>query len=103
MHKVDFKRIASICVRVGFALIVSAQLPVFGHSVTGGKGPNVNEHWPRISPRAMSLDPTGMAKPIADLRDYNGTYYGASGTGTRGYENGTLYRDNQDNGATSGL
>lgn len=47
-----------------------------------------------------SLDPTGMAKPIADLRDYNGTYYGASGTGTIGYT--TLYRDNEDGGAVSG-
>ncbi len=49
----------------------------------------------------FSLEPTGMAKPIADLRDYNGTYFGSPGTGTRGY-GGTLYRDNQDNGATSG-
>ena len=45
---------------------------------------------------------TGMAKPIADLRDYNGTYYGTPGTGTVDYMNGTLYRDNQDGGATSG-
>lgn len=49
-----------------------------------------------------SLEPTGMAKPIADLRDYNGTYYGASGTGTIGYTNGTLYRDNEDYGVASG-
>lgn len=55
-----------------------------------------------IKTKAPSLDPTGMAKPIADLRDYNGTYYGASGTGTKGYEGGTLYRDNEDGGATSG-
>src|SRR6185436_16631221 len=47
-----------------------------------------------------SLDPTGMAKPIANLRDYNGTYFGASGTGTIGYT--TLYRDNEDGGAVSG-
>ena len=52
--------------------------------------------------RVASLEPTGMAKPIADLRDYNGTYYGASGTGTVGYTDGTLYRDNQDGGAASG-
>lgn len=45
---------------------------------------------------------TGMAKPIADLRDYNGTYYGTPGTGTIGYTGGTLYRDNQDGGASSG-
>lgn len=48
----------------------------------------------------LSLDPTGMAKPIANLRDYNGTYFGASGTGTIGYT--TLYRDNEDGGAVSG-
>jgi hypothetical protein len=47
-----------------------------------------------------SLEPTGMAKPIADLRDYNGTYEGSIGTGTIGYT--TLYRDNQDNGIVSG-
>lgn len=45
---------------------------------------------------------TGMAKPIADLRDYNGTFYGTPGTGSRGYTGGTLYRDNQDGGASSG-
>lgn len=54
----------------------------------------------------LSLEPTGMAKPIADLRDYNGTYEGSIGTGTKGYKSsggdGTLYRDNQDNGALSG-
>lgn len=49
-----------------------------------------------------SLEPTGLAKPIADLRDYNGTYFGAPGTGTIGYIGGTLYRDNQDSGAVSG-
>ena len=54
----------------------------------------------RMRPR--SLDPTGMAKPIADLRDYNGTYAGAMGTGTKGYDGGTLYRDNEDRGAASG-
>lgn len=48
-----------------------------------------------------TLEPTGLAKPIADLRDYNGTYFGSPGTGRFGY-GGTLYRDNQDNGATSG-
>lgn len=51
---------------------------------------------------AFSLEPTGMAKPIADLRDYNGTYEGSVGTGSRSYSNGTLYRDNQDNGSISG-
>ncbi|MDQ3803561.1 MAG: M23 family metallopeptidase, partial [Acidobacteriota bacterium] len=50
--------------------------------------------------RVASLEPTGMAKPVADLRDYNGTYFGASGTGTIGYT--TLYRDNEDKGAASG-
>lgn len=49
-----------------------------------------------------SLEPTGMAKPLADLRDYNGTYEGSVGTGSIGYTGGTLYRDNQDNGRVSG-
>ncbi|MEK7123413.1 MAG: M23 family metallopeptidase [Patescibacteria group bacterium] len=43
-----------------------------------------------------------MTKPLSGLRDYNGTYDGAPGTGTIGYNNGTLYRDNEDLGATSG-
>src|SRR5215211_1482868 len=55
-----------------------------------------------VPARPRSLDPTGMAKPIADLRDYNGTYAGAKGTGSIGYEGGTLYRDNEDLGAASG-
>ena len=55
-----------------------------------------------VSTQALSLEPTGMAKPIADLRDYNGTYDGSIGTGSRGFAGGTLYRDNQDNGAVSG-
>lgn len=46
------------------------------------------------------LDPTGMAKPVADLRDYNGTYYGSPGTGTIGYN--TLYRDNYNNSPCAG-
>lgn len=54
------------------------------------------------SAMAFSLEPTGMAKPIADLRDYNGTYDGSIGTGSRGFSGGTLYRDNQNSGATSG-
>ncbi len=49
-----------------------------------------------------SLEPTGMAKPLADLRDYNGTYSGTIGTGSIGYTGGTLYRDNQNNGASAG-
>lgn len=49
-----------------------------------------------------SLEPTAMAKPLADLRDYNGTYEGAFGTGTIGYVGGTLFRDNENNGSTSG-
>ncbi len=55
-----------------------------------------------VSPSILfaSLEPTGMAKPVADLRDYNGTYEGANGTGTIGYT--TLYRDNQDDGSLSG-
>lgn len=48
----------------------------------------------------FSLDPTGMAKPVSGLRDYNGTYDGAVGTGSIGYT--TLYRDNEDGGAGSG-
>lgn len=52
--------------------------------------------------KAFSLEHTGMAKPLADLRDYNGTYDGTFGTGSIGYGGGTLYRDNQDNGAKSG-
>lgn len=51
---------------------------------------------------AFSLEPTGLAKPIAELRDYNGTYEGSTGTGSIGYGGGTLYRDNQNNGATAG-
>ncbi len=51
---------------------------------------------------AFTLDPTGMAKPLAGLRDYNGTYEGSVGTGSISFSGGTLYRDNQDNGATSG-
>ncbi len=51
---------------------------------------------------AFSLERTGMAKPIADLRDYNGTYDGSVGTGSIGYGGGTLYRDNQNNGLNSG-
>lgn len=50
----------------------------------------------------QSLPSTGMAKPLADLRDYNGTYEGSVGTGSIGYVGGTLYRDNQDNGWRSG-
>lgn len=58
---------------------------------------------PNAAPtRSASLEPTGMAKPVANLRDYNGTYSGASGTGGIGYAGGTLYRDNQDGGAASG-
>lgn len=49
-----------------------------------------------------SLEPTGMAKPLADLRDYNGTQEGSVGTGRIGYTGGTLYRDNYDNGRQSG-
>ena len=45
------------------------------------------------------LSPTGMAKPVADLKDYNGTASGSPGTGTIGYS--TLYRDNKDGGATN--
>lgn len=52
--------------------------------------------------QAFSLNPTGLAKPLADLRDYNGTYDGAFGTGSIGFGGGTLYRDNQDDGARSG-
>ena len=47
-----------------------------------------------------TLPPTGMAKPVADLKDYDATYGGSPGTGTIGYT--TLYRDNEDGGATSG-
>lgn len=47
-----------------------------------------------------------MVKPVVGLRDYNGTYTGAPGTGTVMYRSGnnpgTLYRDNEDYGATSG-
>lgn len=49
-----------------------------------------------------TLDPTGMAKPLSGLRDYNGTYDGAISTGSIGFNGGTLYRDNQDNGSASG-
>ncbi len=39
-------------------------------------------------------------KPVYGLRDYNGTYEGAIGTGSVKYK--TLWRDNYDWGATSG-
>ncbi|MBU1202430.1 PKD domain-containing protein [Patescibacteria group bacterium] len=45
-----------------------------------------------------------LTKPI-DVRDYDMTYSGVVGTGTLDYigtVNGTLYRDNQDDGATCG-
>lgn len=57
---------------------------------------------PGFNASRPSLEPTGLAKPIADLRDYNGTYEGSVGTGSIGFSGGTLYRDNEDNGATSG-
>lgn len=46
------------------------------------------------------LEPTGLAKPVADLRDWNGTYTGAVGTGTKNYS--TLYRDNYGTGTCHG-
>ncbi|HEX3099376.1 MAG TPA: M23 family metallopeptidase [Patescibacteria group bacterium] len=49
-----------------------------------------------------TLEPTGLAKPLSGLRDYNGTYDGSITTGSIGFVGGTLYRDNQDGGATSG-
>jgi Membrane proteins related to metalloendopeptidases len=102
MRKENRRRIMSNIVKVGFVLIVSLQMPVFGLTATHDQRFNSTADGLWVTPRGMSLDPTGMAKPIADLRDYNGTYYGASGTGTRGYEGGTLYRDNEDNGVTAG-
>ncbi len=45
------------------------------------------------------LQATNLVRPVNKLRDYNGTYDGAPGTGSIGYS--TLYRDNEDNGATS--
>ena len=39
-----------------------------------------------------------LTKPIAGLRDYNGTYSGAAGTGSIGFQGGTLYRDNYTSG-----
>ncbi len=45
-----------------------------------------------------SNDVVAQTKPITGLRDYNGTYYGAPGTGTIGYAGGTLWRDNQNGG-----
>lgn len=38
--------------------------------------------------------------PVAKVREYNGTYSGGAYTGSVGFT--TLYRDNQDNGVTSG-
>lgn len=38
--------------------------------------------------------------PLVGVKQYNGTYAGSFGTGIFGYS--TLYRDNQDNGLTSG-
>lgn len=45
---------------------------------------------------------SAMTKPIAGLRDYDGTYSGAPGTGSITYTGGTLYRDSQDWGKLSG-
>jgi hypothetical protein len=76
----------------------------FGATAPAGAKAKISPR-PGAEPRPVrmaTLEPTGMAKPIADLRDYNGTYYGASGTGTIGYQGGTLYRDNEDGGAASG-
>ncbi|HMR55646.1 MAG TPA: hypothetical protein PKD34_03595, partial [Candidatus Doudnabacteria bacterium] len=39
-------------------------------------------------------------KPVAAMPDYNGTYEGRPNTGSARFT--TLYRDNQDNGRTSG-
>ena len=39
-------------------------------------------------------------KPFASIPDYNGTYLGSPNTGSARYT--TLYRDNQDNGSSSG-
>jgi murein DD-endopeptidase MepM/ murein hydrolase activator NlpD len=52
--------------------------------------------------QAPTFTRVGMAKPLAGVRDYNGTYSGSIGTGSIGFGRGTLYRDNYDNGATSG-
>jgi murein DD-endopeptidase MepM/ murein hydrolase activator NlpD len=52
------------------------------------------------SEKSLTIESTGMVKPVADLRDYNGTYKGTPGTGMIGYS--TLYRDNGDQGALSG-
>ena len=41
---------------------------------------------------------TYFIKPIAGLRDYNGTYPGVAGTGSIGFQHGTLYRDNYTSG-----
>jgi murein DD-endopeptidase MepM/ murein hydrolase activator NlpD len=43
---------------------------------------------------------TGMVKPVSEVREYNGTYFGSYGTGSVGYT--TLYRDNEDGGSQSG-
>lgn len=51
------------------------------------------------------LASTGMVAPIAGLRYYNGTYDGTPDSpngGTIGFSGGTLYRDNEDYGVTSG-
>src|ERR1043165_2967509 len=99
MRHESLKRIMAGFVVVGLALMTNVHS--FGRTTRNEKYVNSTEGSPMPKVKALSLDPTGMAKPIADLRDYNGTYYGASGTGTKGYEGGTLYRDNEDNGVTS--
>jgi len=84
-------------------LLIVGQLSVAADSPLKESAHAVNTKDTRTGTATMpvaSLDPTGMAKPIANLRDYNGTYFGASGTGTIGYT--TLYRDNEDGGAVSG-
>lgn len=104
--------LTSLCL-AGIIVALAAPPTVWAHptsaaprsvAATGGKVQPVHKRRglaPSIV-KPASLEPTGMAKPIAGLRDYNGTYYGASGTGTVGYTGGTLYRDNQDGGAASG-
>ncbi|HEX8145870.1 MAG TPA: M23 family metallopeptidase [Pyrinomonadaceae bacterium] len=83
------------------ACLISALVSAAG--ATPGRGPSAARKAGAAAPglvRVPTLEPTGMAKPVANLRDYNGTLFGASGTGGVGYT--TLYRDNEDYGAASG-
>lgn len=94
---------AAVGLVLAFALLAGGLNDVKGLAVA--PKPSLTLTLGRVKP--FDLEPMGMAKPIADLRDYNGTYTGTPGTGTIGYASsstsvGTLYRDNEDGGTSTG-